>query len=331
MKESELIEYIEKPELLVNCDIKQLKYLVYNFPFFQTAHILYLKALLIQDKDQFDKQLTKSSTYISDRDLLFKYLNQEIELKEELKDQPEPTQKDSDSNKNLLKNKNIKRRINSSFEGMGENISETISSQIEFSNNKEKDKLEYPSEIYFIDEERDGRNNIITIDADPEDIKKLKKKKDILQIDEKELKKQKERKDSSSKSDKIKKEEKEPFELIETDEIKGQDKSKKTSAYFDINEYEEKAEPIKDDLISKFIKENPRIKAKEVKEEVKDISQDSIKEDSNLLSETLIKVYIKQGLFDKAIESYKKLSLKYPEKSTYFASQIKILEDKINN
>jgi len=83
MNESELIKFIDQPELLINCDLKQLKYLVYNFPFFQSAHILYLKALLIQDKEQFDKQLPKSSKYISDRDLLFRFLNQEIEPKEQ--------------------------------------------------------------------------------------------------------------------------------------------------------------------------------------------------------------------------------------------------------
>jgi hypothetical protein len=34
-------------------------------------------------------------------------------------------------------------------------------------------------------EERDGKNHIITIDADPDDIKNLqKKKRDILQIEE---------------------------------------------------------------------------------------------------------------------------------------------------
>jgi hypothetical protein len=35
-------------------------------------------------------------------------------------------------------------------------------------------------------------------------------------------------------------------------------------------------------------------------------------------------------LYHKALDVYKKLSLKYPEKSTYFASQIKYLELKVN-
>ncbi len=322
MNQPEIIKYINNPNLLVNCDLDQLKNLIYNFPFFQTAHILYLKALLIQDKEQFKKQLSISSIYISDRDLLFKLLNREIVVGEEPMEVEGKVEPDIKKDQFLLKNRKVKRKINNSFEGMGENISETISNQIEFSTVKEKDKLEYPSEIYFIEEERDGRNNIITIDADPENVKKLNKQKDILQLDEEELEKQRKEIKNNNES------KEEPFELMQSDEVNKKEK-KNTEGYFDISEYETE-EAIKDDLISKFIKENPRIETKEVEEEIDDISIESVKEDSNLLSETLIKVYIKQGLFEKAIESYKKLSLKYPEKNTYFASQIKIIEEKLN-
>ena len=329
MKETEIIKYINQPELLIDCNLEQLKYLVYNFPFFQSAHILYLKALLIHDKAKFKKQLPKSSTYISDRDLLFTFLNRELELKEQQVVSSNDDVDEPVKDNKLLKNKDIRRRINNSFDGMGENISETISSKIEFSSVKEKDTLEYPSEIYFIEEEREGKNNIITIDADPDDIKKLRKQKDILQIDEEELKKQKKELKSTVK----KKKKDESFELLEMDESvpKERGEVKKSKEYFDIAQYDDSGnEPVKDDLIAKFIEKNPRIKAKEIDHEIKDISQDSIKEDSNLLSETLIKVYIKQGLFEKAIESYEKLSLKYPEKNTYFASQIEILQEKLN-
>ncbi len=86
-----------------------------------------------------------------------------------------------------------------------------------------------------------------------------------------------------------------------------------------------------DVLIKKFIVEAPHIKPPEPsKIDTENKAKKSSEESDELVSETLAKVYQDQMLYHKAIDTYKKLSLKYPEKSTYFASQIKYLELKIN-
>mgnify|MGYP002624031133 CR=1 FL=1 len=53
--------------------------------------------------------------------------------------------------------------------------------------------------------------------------------------------------------------------------------------------------------------------------------------DSQIFTETLARIYIKQGKFDKALEIIRQLSLKYPKKNRYFADQIRYLEKLIVN
>lgn len=83
-----------------------------------------------------------------------------------------------------------------------------------------------------------------------------------------------------------------------------------------------------EDLINKFIQEEPRIKAKKDFFSPVDMAQKSVAEDENLVSETLAKIYVAQGSYAKAIKAYEKLSLKYPEKSTYFANLINETKEK---
>lgn len=54
-------------------------------------------------------------------------------------------------------------------------------------------------------------------------------------------------------------------------------------------------------------------------------------QDDSLLSESLAKIYIKQGRYAKAFEIISNLSLKYPEKSVYFADQMRFLQKLIIN
>ena len=84
----------------------------------------------------------------------------------------------------------------------------------------------------------------------------------------------------------------------------------------------------KTDLINDFIEKSPTIKKKKNKFfSPTETAKSSIIENDELVTETLARVYLEQEYFEKAIESYKKLSLKYPKKSSFFADQINLIND----
>ena len=80
------------------------------------------------------------------------------------------------------------------------------------------------------------------------------------------------------------------------------------------------------------MKDEELLSSKSVKEQ--EASQTSKSEEvgeDSLLSETLSKIYIQQGHYDKALRIIRSLSLNYPEKSRFFADQIRFLERIIEN
>ena len=82
-------------------------------------------------------------------------------------------------------------------------------------------------------------------------------------------------------------------------------------------------------LIDKFIEANPKIPPIKKDTEPSFKLEPSSDNSPYLMTETLARVYLEQNKYDKAIQAYEILILKYPEKSSFFAnriSDIKILQ-----
>jgi len=117
-----------------------------------------------------------------------------------------------------------------------------------------------------------------------------------------------ERKDSVIASEKIKSET--PIEKITEIQKKGNNKKALSKTEVDA-------------LLNKFISEEPSISRpkSEFFSPTKSAKQ-SLEESTDLVTETLAKIYYLQKNYAKAIKAYEQLSLVYPEKKTFFASQI---------
>lgn len=111
--------------------------------------------------------------------------------------------------------------------------------------------------------------------------------------------------------------------------------------YFDvmdeINSYQDvlsfKTAP-KSVIIEKFLESEGEKKQKNAANEelsIDELGKKSISEKDEVITETLAVIYEKQGKLDKAIATYEKLMLKYPEKKSTFANQIDILKNKLEN
>jgi tetratricopeptide (TPR) repeat protein len=83
------------------------------------------------------------------------------------------------------------------------------------------------------------------------------------------------------------------------------------------------------DLIDEFIRKSPQIsRPKKEFFKAEKVAQKSLELSNEIVTETLAAIYAKQGHWEQAIAAYQKLSLKFPQKQTYFAAIIEELKTK---
>lgn len=81
-------------------------------------------------------------------------------------------------------------------------------------------------------------------------------------------------------------------------------------------------------LVDRFIQNEPKITPQKTAFFTPgNVAKLSITDNEDFVSETLAKIYEKQGYYAKAIKVYQKLTLKFPEKSAYFATRMEALNE----
>ena len=186
---------------------------------------------------------------------------------------------------------------------------------------KSTDNLSFEKQLHFSAAQSVNRKIIFELLKTQKNIETTKKKT-ITEEKKKESKLKQVSDKSSELLDQVKK------RLAEIEEDKKAKQKLSEEKPLEKNEKHQKSKT-KEEIIEDFIKEEPRIKLRDDDfSEAEKTAMKSNEDKGCFISETLAEIYVKQGNRTKGIEIYKKLSLKYPEKSSYFAAQIKKAENK---
>jgi hypothetical protein len=308
MNRNDFISVIQDSAAISRNMVGEIQEVLQMFPYFQSAHLLLLKGLHNNSDIKFESQLKASALYISDREILYNLLKREEHLKTAQTETEKVEHSEPDPSVDNLQvviesGKNSQELIQ---EIEKDNQSKDEGRIAEFSLqgiprslliNEELSQEESINMVYLFDEE-DERPEEKVVYMDPSIA--VPENDDLLELDLTE------------------------GAISDSEETPG--------------ELTPKVEPVRisrkqvqSELIDKFILANPRIEPSREKTEhlFDDKSKSFIEEKGVFVTETLAKIYINQGYYSKAIDIYEKLSLKFPEKSSYFAAQIEKVKELI--
>jgi len=283
--------------------IGEVSELIHIFPYFQSAYMLLLKGLQNTADVKFENQLRISAMHIADREVLYYLLKKEpvVETKSEppvkLPDIKEVSSTTDTEQTVIESGKSSEDLINKIEKSYGDGRKDETDEDNSFLITEETDDKDSDATILVIDEESGTVEEKITY-MDPGF--SVAEQTDLLELDIESGKK-----GNSS----------EPVVIADQQTYKEP----------------QSARQLQSDLIDKFIFANPKIEPRKEKSDApnEDISKPFAEERGAFVTETLARIYIKQGYYSRAIDIYEKLSLKFPEKSSYFASQIEKVKELI--
>ena len=312
MNTSQLTYLLQKPEHITKAQTSALEELTKTHPYFQAARALHLKGLKLKESFRYNQELKVTAAYTTDRSILFDYITSEafnqneisLAIKhnsEHLKSITVHEHDDISVDKSVTIDEALKQHIKNTEGVLDPNLFE----------NKPVLKSEETSEDKNPALEKDDSTaqfNTIHIESQPE--KKLQMGKPF-EFDKNETHSFAEwLKITNFKP--IKREHPVAPSELSSEEKKNEEKQSQTNQ--EVNK--------KFKLIDKFLEANPKIIP--TKEASKlELPKTQHTNNDALMTETLARIYLEQKNYEKAIQSYKILSLKYPEKSGFFADQIK--------
>lgn len=322
MNAQQYTQWLNNPYQLTNENADALKDLISEYPYLQSARALYLKALNQQRSFLYNSELKKTAAYTTDRDVLFDYIVSEdfvtykplhiedLDVVDEhyiaIK-KPEATLDET-----------IEKRVLNTLAYIENQDKETqLFQKIDQISKLKIEASKLEKEVALIEEkqivsEENPAEEIKTESVPVEEIHQLEENLEVGK----------------------------PLDFSENDKFSFTEWLKLTSAQ---PIQRESAEPTPEkiepeiintvdesiankqknrDLIDRFIETNPKITPSK-SAVVPAINLDRLNEDEPFyMTETLARIYLEQKKYQKAIQAYEILILKYPEKSSLFANRI---------
>ena len=311
MQLQELTYLLQHPEAVTASQVDALSSKINEYPYFQPLRALYLKGLKQKESYKYNNTLKITAAHTADRSVLFDYITSDVFNQNEISEQ---IKQNSESIKFIEVNAADDISVNKSV-----TIDDALKEYIKATEGVLDPNLFKAKLIPKTDFEAPKiEDSIIAVD-----VKNITPEKK-LNIG-KPLEFGKSESHSFSEWLKIT-----SFKPIVRDD---NDDGIKVEAKNEAIENKASTSPLKGKLaiIDKFINDNPKIKpVSDNAPKPKLINNEDALSDS-LMTETLARIYLEQKNYDKAIQSYKILSLKYPEKSSFFANQIKLVKELKDN
>ncbi len=289
MNVSDFLHILQKSETILSPkQTRQLEEMLVEYPYFQAARALYLKGLKNLESYKYNNELKLTAAYTTDREVLFDFV----------------TSREFDQNK--IANKIIGRTLK---------LAEIDTKAEEVEPNPDAQTFLGTSEEDPLPQNQDQAENILH--------PQLFESKPEAQSDSNTIAAESEAKEELGIGKPLTFTKKEKHSFSAWLQLASQKNIREETVE---NETEDLTLEKKYELLDKFIENNPKIVPKEQPDAKIDIRESTKIDKNELMTETLAKVYLEQKKYKKAIQAFKILSLKYPEKSGFFADQIQAVK-----